>query len=475
MRVEQTSVIHLVAQILMTLVGFLGNVYFAQELGSSILGQYFLAVSVITWLAIAVKAGVPAAVTKRISANPDAANRFITTGAVMQLGLLAAVSAVLFAFLPSLESYLGFDYVYVFPVFLLGRSAVDYLESVLEGQHKVHLGSLLAPTNWISRVALQAGLVYFGWQLGGLLVGYVFGAFVAVSVGLVFVSYTLTKPDVETSRSLLAFSRYSWIDAFKGATLQNLDTIILGFFVRPSFIGIYEIAWNVSAIFSIFGDSVRQSMFPELSEAAENSETDRIVDYLDGALAFTGIFAIPGFVGVVVVGDVVLSIYGEEFVRGHTVLLILTVGSLFSVYASQFTSALNALNRPDRTFRIQAIYIGTNATLNVVLISQYGWTGAAVATMVAGFLGTVLGYRSLTDFVSITLPVRTLGAQLAAAVAMGVVITLLRDSVGAGIWTLALIVPAGVVIYFLTLLGISGRFRDAVVRNAPIALPWNRQ
>ena len=44
---------------------------------------------------------------------------------------------------------------------------------------------------------------------------------------------------------------------------------------------------------------------------------------LEDALAYTGLFAITGLIGGVILGDRLLRIYGEEFVEGTAALAVL--------------------------------------------------------------------------------------------------------------------------------------------------------
>lgn len=82
--------------------------------------------------------------------------------------------------------------------------------------------------------------------------------------------------------------------------------------------------------------------------------------------------------GVALVGDVVLKIHGPKFDKGYYILLILTTVQLLYVYMLQFLSTINAVDLPDLAFYINVVFFAVTLALNAVLISQFGWYGAAV-------------------------------------------------------------------------------------------------
>lgn len=473
MRIGQTSAIHLVARALVTIVGFLGTVYFANKLGADVLGVYFLVISVLMWLKLAAMMGVPPAVTKRVSEVKEGGS-FVSSGLLIQLGLFGILSMLMYLFREPLVDYVGVSAVDLMILLLLSHLLFEFVQAVLKGERKVHLASLLIPVERMSRVVVQFGLVLLGLEVMAMLYGYVVAMVFATAVGLLYVSRSFVRPRIEHVRSLLSYSQYSWIVAVKGRTFHAMDTVVLGAFVSPGLIGIYVIAWNVSTIFSIFGDGISEAMFPEISKETSDGTVDRAAEYLNQSLAFAGLFVIPGLVGTVVIGDAVLAIYGDEFVQGGTVLVVLTLANLFNVYESQFTSTLSAIDRPDLTFRINAAYITVNLVLNVLLIYMYGLVGAAVATAVAVFVGMTLGYVAIRSLIPVDLPLAEITEQWISAAVMAAAVLGGRGYLGDSIPVTVVLVFVGAGIYFAILFGISSRFRGAVVNNLPTAVPTLR-
>lgn len=99
-----------------------------------------------------------------------------------------------------------------------------------------------------------------------------------------------------------------------------MDTVILALFVTNSVIAVYEVAWNLASLFAIFGASIARTLFPEMSKIASGGDPDgdrEVSELLRISLSYAGLFLIPGIIGSVIVGDIVLIIYGSEFVTGY--------------------------------------------------------------------------------------------------------------------------------------------------------------
>jgi O-antigen/teichoic acid export membrane protein len=171
------------------------------------------------------------------------------------------------------------------------------------------------------------------------------------------------------------------------------------------------------------------------------------------------------------VGDVVLTIYGEGFETGYYILLVLTFARLIYGYSRQFVSTIDALDYPNLTFRVNAAFVATNLIMNVLLTWRYGWYGAAVATTVSSGVALVSGYHYASDLLDIVIPVRQIAKQCASATIMAVVVFLGRYLLGDSLPVIIGLVGIGAGSYFFSLLTLSEEFRTTVGENLPVELP----
>jgi O-antigen/teichoic acid export membrane protein len=467
MKIGQTSVVHLTSRLAVSIVGFVATVYLARELGSETLGTYFLIVSVLYWLVVFGDFGTSTAVRKRLSEH-DSSSGVLTAGIILQAGLFLIISTTVLVARPLLNDYLDATVALWMVIMLLAKLLFDFVLVVLEGQHRVHVSSLLHPLDRTVRSVTQILLIALGAGVVGLLVGYLAGATVAIIVGAYLARTRLKLPEIDDFRSLISFAKYAWLGNIKSRAFLSMDTVILGFFITTnSVIGIYEIAWNIAAIFAIFGNSLNKAIFPEISSLGEG-QTERIRDLTSASIAYAGIFLIPGLVGAALVGDVVLIIYGPEFADGAAFLIVLTVSQLVYVYEEQFITVLAAMDYPDKIFRINSVFIVTNLALNLLLIPSIGWIGAAMATTVSAATGLTLSYRSLRQVLAFELPIDELLRQVAAALIMGGIVYVGRTVFGDSLSVVIPLVGLGAGIYFFVLLLLSTRFRTTVLENIPI-------
>jgi len=466
MRIARTSVIHFVSELIATVIGFVAMVYFARKLGAETLGLYFLVVAIYTWSTLLATMLLRQSVIKRISEGVRENHRF-TAALIIQFVVLAVLVGLIILSSRPLQVYIGVDVVGALVALTIGGTAFTFARSVLKGEKKVQIAAILKPVERLARSTFQILTIFSGFALLGLLYGHVLALLVASVLTFFFISSRLKIPEYDDFQNIFSFAKYSWLGSLTTRTFNGMDTIVLGFFVSTSLIGIYEIAWNVASVLAIFGSSISQAVFPEISYLSADDRNKEATSILSDALAFTGLFTIPGFVGALILGEYVLSIYGTDFTQGYLILIILVVARLFAAYQWQFVNALSAFDRPDLAFRINLIFIVTNMTLNIALVATFGWIGAAVATAFSAGLTLGLGYVSMQSFIDVEFPYVEIGRQVAAALVMGIVVYFATILVEMSIPIALLLVAAGSCIYFIVLFGISPRFRLTVLRNLP--------
>ncbi|AUX10532.1 polysaccharide biosynthesis protein [Halalkaliarchaeum desulfuricum] len=482
MRLGQTSLIYFVAKIIGSALGFLATIYFARVLGEVVLGYYALALALVSWLALGGRIGLSQAITKRISEETESES-YATAGVLLigTFGLIMAVGVYLFR--GHVEAYIGQPVAVLVILMLFASLFKGFINAALKGYHFVHIYAILSTTKIGLRSLIQVALVVVGYSLVGLLVGYVAGAVIVGFIGLAVLQFRPTRPRKEHFKSLFDFAKFSWLGSIRHRAFNEVDIVVLGFFVQTGLIGVYSVAWALSKFLDIFGESVSNTLFPEMSKIATAEDRKAVSGLTEDALAFAGLIAIPGFVGGTVLADRLMAIYGEGFVVGQVVLPILIGALLIYAFTRQFLNTLNAIDRPDLAFRANGAFILSNVTLNVLLIWRYGWVGAAVATAVSAAIGLVVAYYYLRPQVPFEVPLGEIGRQWIAAIGMGAVVYAARrlgethpaaeTLVAYNAAFVVVLVGIGAAVYFLLLLAISGQFRRTVDDNLPIGVPKN--
>jgi O-antigen/teichoic acid export membrane protein len=460
------------------MLGFVATIYFARELGSSVIGVYFLVLALAGWLRLGNNMGVSLALNKRISEGSEKSQHLIAALSLVAVAFVV-ISVGVYIARSQVNQYLGGS-LYIYVILILAADVAFMLVgSVMKGEHLVHAQGIVSLSKTVLRVIVQVSAVFLGLGVVGLLVGKAVAASVLAIVAVVLTltyfgrSVSFKVPEREHYLSLINYAKFSWLSSMKGKIYQRMDIIVLGFFVPANLIGIYSICWNIAAFLEIFGKSLSTTLFPEMSKTSAEDGAEGVSSHVEDALSYAGLIIIPGLVGAMVVGSGILNIYGSDFRQGYTILVILIGSTLVHGYHKQMVNTLDAINRPDITFVVNIFFAVTNISLNVVLVYFHGWTGAAVATLVSISASMVLAYRLLSGIIEFSVPYTEILKQLFSAAIMGVlvyVVVRIFDSFGVNTQRFVPVFVAvgfGAFVYFVCLILVSRRFREVVTENLP--------
>jgi O-antigen/teichoic acid export membrane protein len=473
MRIGQTSFITFVSNFISSGAGFVGTIIFARLLGADILGQYYLLLSIVAWLALAGTLGFESAITKRLSEGEDR-GAYKVAGGLCIAALTAMIVLALLLGEDVVQQLFGVRRIDFLILLLIVGVIGSYVDAILQGVHLVHIYAGLRPVRRVVRTLVQVGGILLSFGLVALVFGYAAGGVVIILIGLYVVGGPYSLPTREHFQSLYDYARFAWLGGMESKTFNQADILILGVFVSDSLVGVYGITWNLANFLIIFSNAIRSSLFPELSKLSADKSLAQVSSLLEDSLAYTGLFTIPGLVGGALLSDRLLGVYGPEFVDGSEVLWLLIGAVLVYGYQRQIINVLNAIDRPDESFKINSILILSNLVLNFVLIREYGIFGAAGATMTSVLLSFSVGYVLLNKHIDVTVPVDRIGVQIAAALGMGLVIVSMEHlvepilSTTNNAITTTMLVILGAAVYFALLWGLSADFRRVVRENVPV-------
>lgn len=448
MNLARSSIRVFAARAASSLIAFLGITFFARELGSHQMGVFFLFQAMLGMIAIPADFGISNSVTKRLSEGESPGSLLSTAILLKSLLLLPFIIGIVL-FRDPINNYLGADLALLLVVALVLEESAKLTLQVLKGELRV--GETAGPVfaRKLVYVSVGAVLIFAGAGVRGIIYGLFIGLVVMLAWGAWKSSTPLDSPSLGHARSLFDYSKYAFVSSIGGYFYSWMDVAIIGLFLTQSDVGVYEIAWRVTAVVMLFSNSIATTIFPQVSQWDAEDATESIESLLSEAIAPVLFVSIPAFFGVVMFSKEILGlVFGAEYTVGWLVLIILMGEKVVQSIHIILGSSLQALDHPDLAAKAGVISMALNLVLNIILVLEYGIVGAAVATALSFIVNSILHAYYLSRFVSIRIPYMRIGGCVAASFGMAVILYLIESTVSINsLPTLLLIIGLGMAVY----------------------------
>ncbi|WP_411968820.1 polysaccharide biosynthesis C-terminal domain-containing protein [Haloferax sp. YSSS75] len=401
---------------------FGGIVFFSRHLGQTQLGIFFLFFAMQGLLSIPADFGLRNALEKRLSEGEDAVET-LSSALVLKLILLTLVSLVILSFQTQVNEYLGEEFAVLLVVAVILRELSLFYIHAVRGRLQVGRTASIEFGRRLTWVGLGAFLITQGFGTKGVIYGLLAGSSVAFVWAFLACDVGIGRPTVTQMQSLFNFSKYDAINSVGGSLYQWMDTALIGFFLAQSFVGAYEVAWQVTLLVLMFSKSISLTLFPQISQWNATSSAKQIESTISTALGFAVFFSIPAVVGSVIYGtDVLRLLFGPEYVIASLVLIVLMVEKVFQSFNDIVGVSVRAINKPNLAAKSTIAAVGVNLLLSPILIINVGFVGAAIATTLAWMVNVVLHTHYLSRHIDFSIPYRLIGWFALSSIAMGVVV-----------------------------------------------------
>jgi O-antigen/teichoic acid export membrane protein len=479
MGIARSGIGWFIAKVLALSSSWAASIYFARALSNpaATLGQFYVFETVISFFMLAASSGINGAIGKRVSEREESEAYVVAGVALSGITIVAATVLVALAS-PLLISYFGYGGLGV--LFVIGMlwalQVRNTASAILEGYSLVGRSGGIGLFDTASRVVLQVGFVSLGFGLFGLMGGAFAGASLASVIATILLVLGVPLPSRSEIRglfdrqymfNLVSYAKYQVLSGFATKFYDNIDIIVITTFIGSSATGVYGIGFRFSLMLSIVYGAVTTSSVPEISLHSSNDNMARVETILTDAIIFATLLAIPATVGMFVIAEpLIVTVYTPEFRDAATIATIAIGIQIPNGLRSVFSSTMNAVDRPDITFRAGIILIAVNGVLDLLLVPTIGIVGAVIASLIGICLAALyLGYHLFRELELpfTVLPVRAVLAETGAALLMGVVVWRLKETISMPvIQLLILLILIGTVTYFIILLTISSGIRSRI-------------
>ena len=172
---------------------------------------------------------------------------------------------------------------------------------------------------------------------------------------------------------------------------NHLATYLVGGMLGPAAAGLFKVAREVATALGKPVDLLNQALYPDLARLALAKEWRQLLLAILRAASLTSAVALLFVALVFGFGDLLIAtVFAPEFRAAAPVLSLLVMGAALSMAVFPAEPTLYALGRPDLLLKISIASNLLLFSLMVVLIRQFGLSGAGWASIGAASLGAIL-------------------------------------------------------------------------------------
>ena len=172
---------------------------------------------------------------------------------------------------------------------------------------------------------------------------------------------------------------------------QRTDRLMLGAMRDMQSVGFYSVAVQMAMVVNFTLIGLNQAIAPLVAERHDANRSQELQKALIQSTNIATIGSLLILTALVVLGPMVLSVFGPEFSASYLPMIIIAVGQLMNV-ATGPVGTLLAMSRQERLVGFGlTLSVVCNIALNYLLIPLYGVSGAAIATATSvGILNVLL-------------------------------------------------------------------------------------
>lgn len=391
------------AEIFSRILKFLLIIYVIRILGVDEFGKFSFAFSIVTLFGFLYDFGLSLVITREFAKNVDLKNIFPALFSLkIVFGVITSAIIIILGFsIASDYGVIKMVVILTFYLFIAELCATFY--AYFRAEQKMEYES------WIkllqSLLLIFVGFFFVFKTNSGI--GLCFAYIISIMMPLLIVLYSFyhkkyQKTFVIDVQLWKKFIKMSWslaLIAGVSSICYYTDSVMLGNYGQIKETGIYNAMYKIIAMVIMPSSLIIQSYYPSLS-----SSIDKITELqskFDSLLEIMMVLSIPILIGgMVVAPNLIIFLYGKEYVSGVICLRLLLLGSIFIYLYMAYNQILIVCNQEKKLFVVILIASVVNVLLNYFLIPKYSLNGASFATVISNiilFIGMLITTSKYTN------------------------------------------------------------------------------
>jgi len=378
------------------------NYYGAEEMGVfSIVNSYFTIAIIVSMMGLhtAILRFIPEQIVKY--SLQSAFKLFIQVfKLVFFMSVIVAITACFLSDFIAVQIFENKNLVFVFSIaafFIVIQALGKLSHETIRALKNIKIYGLLEVSVAVFKITLLGILTYFFYQEYNS-VYTLFASFVFLFIGALYFVFSLFSKKkyveatvkISSNKEIITVAFPMFLTGVMSVVISQTDIVMLGAMSNVTEVGIYAIAVKLAFLTSFILTSINSIATPKFSELFHAGKMEALTSIAQKSSKLVFWISAPIMIVFIFFGEFLLSIFGDEFVKGYPVLILLALGKFVNGIAGSVGSFLNMTGHQKVFNRIVIIGGLTNILFNFILIPKYGIIGAAIASMLSIILWNLL-------------------------------------------------------------------------------------
>ena len=303
----------------------------------------------------------------------------------------------MYSFAPLLSQFLNdpnLEYYIKLVSFLIPIRAIFHINrGFLNGLSKFSHSSFSSITDSLSKLIFTLLLLYLGYGISSLFLGYILAAIFALLFTIVVMkSIDLPEGKVPSRKELVKFSIPIIIFMISFTIIEALDIIFVkSILENPSEVGYYTSVKALSSPILGLGLAISYTSLPTISSLKNENNTNAIQEFIGFTNNILFIIITPILICIYFASSNIISIFfPEDYVKASDSLIILSFSTTFLSFLILQASLINGLGYSRIPMTVILLILPVHIFLAPYFITHYGLIGAPVSSLILSLLGNFI-------------------------------------------------------------------------------------
>lgn len=433
----------------------------ARSLGTEGLGIYSFAFAFVGLFVIFYDFGISTFYVKKISESRENSARYFGNYAALKLAFCIIAMLLPMASIIFLKRSIDvIIIVYLASISLFFQNYSYVARNAFQAYQAMHYDAIVR----IIERTVAFGLGYFvlsaGYGLMAFLYVLVFSNLLSLAASIMLLkkiklSFSL-KADFSLWKNMLINSWPFWLTLIFMQLYFQIDTVMISFMKGYEATGLYNAAYKLISVMSRIPWVIIIVLFPVMSELYSKLSKELLRQVLEKGIHVMSLLSLPIIFGTAMLSDRIIAFIYKEGFSGSSLALQVLVWSTFFLFLSTFIGwFLNAIDRQKVFTYSTGASLLSNVAMNIILIPNYSYIGASIATLVTSIINFSLLYYFNSRYGYHVNIARIVAKPLISSVLMAGFIFFFGDQIH-----LIALIPISAIIYFLALVAMGDIKKD---------------